>query len=1018
MFSGTRRAERPTSFRPSRAEIAVGVVLVLIGVVLGSCEARTSALQAAIGSALAERAVWHLAPGCSDDIHFPSAGPYDLRHGYARMPAFRARLEERAFECESQVRFSRTLRFLSALGLPPPWREPPSAGLRVEDRRGEVLFDARGEPGYTDYAAIPPLVAQSLLYVENRELLREVHPNRNPVLEWDRLGRAGIAYLREKFGGGAAAAGGSTLAIQIEKFRHSPGGLTESPFEKLRQIGAASLRAYRLGPRTAEVRRELVVDYLNSLPLAALKGRGEILGLREGLEAWYDADFDDVNRRIRAIPRSGPVDPTAALAYAQALSLILATQRPTSYLIEAPERLAARMESYLPLLERDGVVSADLRALAAAAPLARRRSAPPPQDLAVERKTAGPVRARLVEMLGLKGYPELDALDVRVESSLDMRSQLRAARKLRDLRDAKQAAEAGLTGFRLLAPGRSEGVVYSFSLYEIGLGANRLLVQTDNSPGALDVAEGAKLDLGSTAKLRTLVSYLEAIAALHGELVGRKPAELRALPVHPKDRLTAWVKGELLAAPALPLAALLERALLRTYSASPGEAFQTGGGLHRFANFDSRDDGRVVTLREAFRNSINLPFIRLMRDLVDHLISRTPGGGRNALEDFSDPRRESYLTRFAERESRTFLREFYARYRGLSVDQALARVLGSRKLTPKRVAVVLRSQVPGAPYEAFAAEMGRWLGPRLPDPETLAAFYAAYGPDRLALADRGYLAGLHPLELWLVGYLAAHPRATFDEAFEASRVERIEVYRWLFRSKHKAAQDRRIRTELEREAFAEIHELWRRTGYPFDSLVPSYATAIGTSADRPSALAELAGILLNDGVRQPTRRLERLAFGEGTPYETRFVPVQHGPHRVLQSEVAAAVRGALLEVVEGGTARRAAGSIRGPEGRPLAIGGKTGTGDHRYKTFGPGGRLLESRVVSRTATFVFTIEKRFYGVVTAHVTGPSAARYGFTSSLPVQMFRVLAPAVVTPLLGEEALPDTALHEDLRGDLRD
>jgi membrane peptidoglycan carboxypeptidase len=1014
MAAATRSAESTTSFRPSRAQVAGGVALVLIGAVLGSCEARTSAVQAALGTALAHRASWHIAPGCSDDIRFPAGGPYDLRHGYARIGAFRERLEQRGFACEAQSRFSTTLRVLSALGLPPPWREPPTAALRVEDRRGDTLFDAREPPGYASFAAIPPLVAQSLLYVENRELLRDVHPNRNPVLEWDRLGRAGVAYVREKAGFGEAAAGGSTLAIQIEKFRHSPGGLTESPFEKLRQIGAASLRAYRLGPRTAEVRRELVVDYLNSLPLAAVRGRGEILGLREGLEAWYAVDFADANRRILGIPRRGPVAPADALAYAQALSLILATQRPTAYLIDAPERLAARMESYLPLLERDGVISPELRAAAAAAPLVRRTSAPPPPDRALERKPAGPVRARMVDLLALHGYPELDALDLRVESSLDERSQLRAAGKLRELRDAKRAAQAGLTGFRLLAPGRSEGVVYSFSLYEIGLGANRLLVQTDNSPAALDVAEGAKLDLGSTAKLRTLVSYLEAIAALHGELVGRKPAELRALPVHPRDRLTVWVKTELLASPGLPLAALLDRALLRRYSAAPGEAFQTGGGLHRFANFDRRDDGRVVTLREAFRNSINLPFIRLMRDLVDHLISRTPGGGRNALEDRTDPRRESYLTRFVERESRTFLRQFYARYRGLSREEAQARLLAGKKLTPKRLAVALRSQDPDGGYDAFAAEMARRLGPKLPDRETLAAFHATYGPDRLALSDRGYLAGVHPLELWLVGYLAAHPDATFEEASAASGAERIEVYRWLFRSKHKAAQDRRIRTELERDAFAEIHEQWKRTGYPFESLVPSYATAIGTSADRPSALAELAGILVNDGVRQPTRRLERIAFAEGTPYETRFLPVLRAPHRVLQSEVAAAVRGALLEVVEGGTARRAAGSIRGPEGKPLAIGGKTGTGDHRYKTFGPGGRLLESRVVSRTATFVFTIEKRFYGVVTAHVTGPSAARFGFTSSLPVQMFRVLAPAVVTPLLGEEAMPETAL----RGELRD
>jgi hypothetical protein len=105
-------------------------------------------------------------------------------------------------------------------------------------------------------------------------------------------------------------------------------------------------------------------------------------------------------------------------------------------------------------------------------------------------------------------------------------------------------------------------------------------------------------------------------------------------------------------------------------------------------------------------------------------------------------------------------------------------------------------------------------------------------------------------------------------------------------------------------------------------------------------------------------------------------------------------------VVAAGTARRADGALLGPDGVPLPIAGKTGTGDHRYKVFAPGGRLVESHVVSRTATFVFTLDERFYGVITAHVTGPAAAGYGFTSSLPVQVFRVLVPEIVGPLLGE------------------
>jgi len=978
----------------------VVLAALLCGVTCGFHEARTSALQARLATAVARRATHPVEPGASPAIRFPTSGPYDVRHGYTRLSELTRRLAEQGFEIEAQARFSPVLMALTAAGLPPVWREPPSAALRLEDRRGELLFDARSPPGYADFEAIPPLVADALLYVENRELLRDVHPHRNPVLEWDRLARAALQFAREQLGLGAATAGGSTLAIQIEKFRHSPGGITDSPLEKLRQIAAATLRAYREGPGTAAVRRELVVDYLNSLPLAGLPGHGEVLGLRAGLEAWYGADFDALNGLVRRAARPGPVAPEEALAYAQVLSLILATQRPTAYLLESPDALAARMDSYLELMERDGVISPELREAAARAPLVRRAAVPPVPDRALVRKPAAPIRTRLVERLGLSGYPELDLLDLRVESTLDRRAQLLATRRLRELRDPRRAAALGLTGFRLLAPGDAEGVVYSFSLYERGAGVDRLLVQTDNSPSALDVSEKAKLDLGSTAKLRTLVSYLEALAALHEELAKRSPAELRALPVHPKDRLAAWARSTLIARPGLPLAEFLEAGLARRYSASPAEAFFTGGGLHRFANFDRRDDVRTVSVLEAFRDSINLPFVRLMRDLVDHLVFRTPGGGRSVLENLGDPRRASYLTRFAERESRVFLRRFHERYRGLSREAALRRLLEGHAPTPKRVAVVLRSLDPAAPYEGFAAEMARLLGAKLPAPETLRVLHLAYGPERLGLADRGYLAGVHPLELWLVAHLRAHPGAGFEEVLAASEAERVEVYRWLFRSRQKSAQDRRIRSELEREAFEAIHRQWREMGYPFDSLVPSYATAIGTSADRPAALAELAGILLNDGVRQPARRFERLTFGEGTPYETRFVPTERKGRRVIASEVATAVRGALRGVVEAGTARRAEGALRAPDGRPLAIAGKTGTGDHRYKVFAPGGRLLESRVVNRTATFVFTVEDRFYGVVTAHVSGPAAAGYGFTSSLPVQVFRILAPEIVGPLLGD------------------
>ena len=58
------------------------------------------------------------------------------------------------------------------------------------------------------------------------------------------------------------------------------------------------------------------------------------------------------------------------------------------------------------------------------------------------------------------------------------------------------------------------------------------------------------------------------------------------------------------------------------------------------------------------------------------------------------------------------------------------------------------------------------------------------------------------------------------------------------------------------------------------------------------------------------------------------------------------------------------------DGSVVEIGGKTGTGDHRYDVHGKGGQVISSRVVNRTATFVFLIGDRYFGTVMAYVHGP------------------------------------------------
>src|SRR6185503_5187293 len=195
----------------------------------------------------------------------------------------------------------------------------------------------------------------------------------------------------------------------------------------------------------------------------------------------------------------------------------------------------------------------------------------------------------------------------------------------------------------------------------------------------------------------------------------------------------------------------------------------------------------------------------------------------------------------------------------------------------------------------------------------------------------------------------------------------------------------------EQEAFGEIQRSWGRLGYPFGALAPSYATAIGSSADRPDHLAELVGIVLNDGVRYPVRRVEELHYAAGTPYETLLRLSPRKGERVLSSEIAAVVRSAMVDVVGEGTAQRAFGLLRGSDGSPLAIGAKTGTGNNRYRVVTRDGRVIEDRAVDRTAAVVFFIGDRLYGSITVFVAGKNADRYDFTSALPVQILRMLGP---------------------------
>jgi membrane peptidoglycan carboxypeptidase len=1000
--SQSAAVEASVSDRPRRGGrrwlIAAGSVLLVALSVLTLLvvrETQASTAQARYFSRVATELGYALGPGPSPSIRFPGEGPFDQRFGYASIPAFVERLEGRGFEVAEQARVSVRFSELMDRGLFPIYREKEQGGLRLYDRDGQ-LFHSSPHPAriYTHFDSIPEILRASLIFIENREFLDPRYPSKNPAVEWDRLGRGVLEMGLRKLGRERNVPGGSTLATQLEKFRHSPEGRTSSPTAKLQQIASASLRAYLDGPETVEAQKTILLAYLNSVPLAGQRGHGEVTGTADGLWAWYGTDFEYANRLLRGRDVAEEEAGARATVYRQALSLLIAHRRPSYYLAQETGRqeLETLTDEHLRLLARENVIDP---ALAEGALQARIQVLPRSPDLPrvpfVERKAANQVRTDLLALTGAPQLYELDRLDLNVGTTLDLSWQESVADLFRQAADPAYLRAHGFGDTRLLDRGDPARVIYTFTLLETTPLGNVVRIQTDSYDGPLNLSEGGRLELGSTAKLRTLASYLEAVEELHQRLSLLPGDSLRRWPVAPQDRLTRWAVDFLRARPGVSLEAMLRAAMERQYSANPAERFATGGGVQTFSNFDNTYDQRVMSVKEAFRLSVNLPSVRTMRDVVQYHMHRHPRTTAQILQNVDDPGRTEYLQRFADDEGSRFLRQFYAKYRDRSGPELLDLLVADRDLLPVRMAWAFRTVAPDASVERFTEFLTTHSPNSSLTPGAASDLYRTTDPTPHPLQDLGYLARIHPLELWLVGYLLKTPGAGLQEVLAESAQARQDVYGWLFRTRSRDAQDTRIRTMIELEVFEDIHRQWQRLGYPFNNIVASLGTAIGSSGDRPLALAELMGIIVNGGIRYPVVRVEELHFAAGTPFETRMRVIPREGERVMSREVAAALRDALVDVVENGTARRVRGVLTAADGTPLEIGGKTGTGDNRFRVYAPGGRLMESRAVNRTATFTFFAGDRYFGVITAYVPGTEADAFRFTSGLPAQILRLLGP---------------------------
>ncbi|HYQ89687.1 MAG TPA: transglycosylase domain-containing protein, partial [Candidatus Binatia bacterium] len=225
---------------PRWVQALFGVALLFISL---HWETTTGVLESNLLSRWARGMTFNIQPGPADGVVFPRGGPADVRRGYTRIPEFTRSLKSEGFRVTEQARFSPALAMAARVGISPPYREPAAPGLAIEGADGSDLYEASDRAnGFSSYQDVPPIVARSLLFIENRELDKSASRWSNPAIDWGRWAKAVLVYSARKLGLPVRVEGGSTLAVQVEKYRHSEDGRTGSPVDKMRQVLTASLR--------------------------------------------------------------------------------------------------------------------------------------------------------------------------------------------------------------------------------------------------------------------------------------------------------------------------------------------------------------------------------------------------------------------------------------------------------------------------------------------------------------------------------------------------------------------------------------------------------------------------------------------------------------------------------------------------------------------------------------------------------------------------------------------------------
>ena len=943
---------------------------------LGLLEVKTSYLSSKYLHDIAKQATYKLVDHPVPTAVYPTHGPLNERYGYTKIPDWLSKLDSN-YEVVAQTVLSKKHKKLVRSHINPIYDPKSGATFSILDQNQQVVYE-KTPLMFDSLDDVPPILIQTLTFIENQELLNTNFRYANPVIEIDRLAYATYLYGKNILTKNTAkTAGGSTLATQMEKYNFSENGMTHGGYDKIIQIISASLRTYKDSRDTTTQRSKILLDYLNSVPLGAAKYYGEVRGFPEALSIFYNVDLDSELKTLESTNSNQPYTREQLEALNRMLQLILTIRNP-NYL-DKPEYIQELKLTYIQLLVNEHILHSSALSLI--------NNYEPKQDHKLEerdfisQKAQDHVRSRTAQLLKLT-YPEMDKLDLTVESTINLNLQQKITDFFVNLKDESFIQEHNFRQDKLLDHTDKDQVTYSIVLYELENGSAKLRATYDNIDKPFEFNSGGKVELGSTAKLRVIISYLESFVQAYQE---KKQGKLEAT-----DPISQFVRSS----HANSLDELLGDALDRKFSANPNQVFFTGGGAHKFHNFKKEDNSQIVPLRDALKRSINLPFVRTLKEVVEFKMRRSEDYQRLLQSD--EEVRQKLLERFVQQESAVFLRKFYkALQTKTNISEFVVNELTRNHVAATAVLIYLEDIKDPQVLLSRLSSLGYALNPK--QQKRVVNILQSYNKDIYDLNDLGYLARLHPILLYAAKTMQNNPNISFKQLFDQSYDARMLSYKWLLDTKRPHKQDIRIYSILEAQVFESILKDWNKLGYDFDFIVPSLATALGSSGDKPIFLARLVGIVLNNGRSIDEHRVSKLHFAEGTPFETIVQRKPQPSKQLITQEVTKHVRILLDSVVESGTAIRAKNSFKN-----LKVGGKTGTGDNRLETVDSAGNVLNSTALSRTATFVFHIGDHWFGSISVYVDEDQASNSTFTSSLAVSIFNLLAQEI-SPIIESSEL---------------